>query len=227
MQTSSIDKDQRPCCGRARRCWHDDFSESTTATKRRLSNDTEQSSLSSVSSSSSSRGGEPLIIDLTGDDDSDDEDNHKPAALRKRLGDVSNKTAAEPSKPSTKKSAPRKAANHDSDSEVEIVQVVQRFQPVHAAAQSSDDDSDVTVLGTKNYVNLPHMRQHCTVHPFDLADLHKNYLFCEQCYCYICDIRAAECAEWRHHCRGHDKGPKAALWIQQRQKARAQSKKDK
>ena len=61
---------------------------------------------------------------------------------------------------------------------------------------------------------LPHSRSNCTEHNFSpeeegqynaatvpLQDL-VNAKHCDKCYCYVCDVPASECIEWRTHCHG-------------------------
>lgn len=64
-----------------------------------------------------------------------------------------------------------------------------------------DDDIIITKeTGMNPFRDLPHQRYLCNVKPFksgkDAAD------FCPNCYCYVCDIKASECTEWKgSHCQ--------------------------
>ena len=153
--------------------------------------------------------------------------------------------------------------SYSSDSEVEIVDFSEnlQFQNHHLEQNENDknkdrvtqksesnkgiddedEDDSVEIVGTKNYVHLPHMRQHCTIHPFlqppdnssesslelsstmmaDTTD--NNFKFCKQCYCYVCDVKVGECPLWPTHCHGTDRGPNAKMWTRQRQQVRAQN----
>jgi hypothetical protein len=68
-----------------------------------------------------------------------------------------------------------------------------------------DDDDDEVELeclgstgGANALVDFPHARAHCLIHPFEARDF---LPFCPNCFCYICDVRAAECTEWASHCK--------------------------
>lgn len=46
--------------------------------------------------------------------------------------------------------------------------------------------------------DFPHGRENCVEIPWT-RELRMQH--CPQCYCYVCDIPAAQCAQWSHHCR--------------------------
>uniref|UniRef100_A0A3Q3LDB4 Zgc:112980 n=1 Tax=Mastacembelus armatus TaxID=205130 RepID=A0A3Q3LDB4_9TELE len=73
-------------------------------------------------------------------------------------------------------------------------------------------DEDLVVTFSRRAEVLPHARYDCPIHPFLATDnetnapVATNYLICEQCFCYICDKLASECAVWCHsgcHCNSH------------------------
>ena len=177
------------------------------------------------------------VIDLTADD-SDDDDN------RKCLADVSNKNSVNVSKSKTtlrkkESKSPSSPSNVNYDSEVEVLQDMEEsFQPAvsatlvgesnhHAAAETDNNDDEVIFVGTKHHVDLPHMRQHCTRHPFcdykqnnykDFLD--KNQSHCRLCYCYVCDVLVADCPTWPTHCVATNAGLAGYYWKAQREKMR-------
>ena len=151
------------------------------------------------------------------DDDDDDED-AKPAAKRVKTEHPSTTTTT------------TTTTNNDSD-EVQVLPPVDLFQATAndtslAASAAAAPDTDIAVVGTKNHVNLPHMRQHCTEYQFE-PSLYKigrqavNVKTCTCCYCYVCDIPATECTAWQIHCHATDKGAQAAEWKRRRISARA------
>ena len=77
-----------------------------------------------------------------------------------------------------------------------------------AASAPMNDDDDMVVVGSKNAVNLPHMRCHCTTHLFNHAKPHdlKHKKSCDMCYCYVCDVKVPECKKWNEHYRASDRG---------------------
>jgi hypothetical protein len=75
--------------------------------------------------------------------------------------------------------------------------------------ESEDDDHDSVQVVATSMLTLPHMRQHCTVHPFsnrtNSDDAAKNNeITCDLCYCYVCDVPAKDCKEWSVHCQATD-----------------------
>ena len=56
---------------------------------------------------------------------------------------------------------------------------------------------DVAITYFQPGTNLPHAREHCTVHKFvqsnvTTATVSCNESHCEQCYCYVCDVLVKE-----------------------------------
>ena len=71
------------------------------------------------------------------------------------------------------------------------------------------------IVGEKNRINLPHMRCHCTLKPFNLQNTRdeNNKKTCEQCFCYVCDKKAGECESWGgSHYRACDQGAEKFYW---------------
>jgi hypothetical protein len=131
------------------------------------------------------------------------------------------------------------SASYSEDDEVQIVEAphAQSFSPVavadaaaaascsaaHEAASlksaASGGGDDVQVVGTKNSTRLPHMRQHCTEHPFSADPL----ACCQDCYCYVCDAPASECESWDAHCRATNSGQLALYWKKRRDDFKAKA----
>ncbi|KAM4584520.1 uncharacterized protein PAE49_004043 [Odontesthes bonariensis] len=76
-------------------------------------------------------------------------------------------------------------------------------------------DEDLVVTFSRRADVLPHARYDCPVHFFTASDCETvapvadNKLFCDQCFCYICDKLASTCVMWCHsmacHCNSHNK----------------------
>ncbi|KAK2817303.1 hypothetical protein Q5P01_025494 [Channa striata] len=74
-------------------------------------------------------------------------------------------------------------------------------------------DEDLVVTFSRRAEVLPHARYDCPIHPFTPTDneisspVATNQLFCDQCFCYICDKLASLCAVWcdsgKCHCNSH------------------------
>lgn len=66
------------------------------------------------------------------------------------------------------------------------------------------------VGGNMNVLSdMPHQREACSgfkwvPYPYDRV---ANMKCCNQCYCYVCDINAKDCPEWREHCNASYKNP--------------------
>jgi hypothetical protein len=93
-----------------------------------------------------------------------------------------------------------------------------------STATLADTDTDIELVGTKNQVLLPHMRQHCTVQSFQgntgystAARRAVNSQYCSHCYCYVCDVPSRECASWDTHCLANDQGVMRHTWKEKRQ----------
>jgi hypothetical protein len=171
------------------------------------------------------------VVDLTS---TDDENDSKPAAV------------ATAQTPATKDSLFQDSAEEDDDIELleqpppnalvaDTYQSISGIQKLDQDELDQSDGEDVVVVGTKNAVTLPHMRQHCTVHLFcgDQSDpdrTNRNQEFCHLCYCYVCDAPVKDCKSWDQsdegatrndklwlHCNATDRGEDATLWKGARQ----------
>ena len=78
---------------------------------------------------------------------------------------------------------------------------------IFAATVSGNEDDDMIVVGSKNAVILPHMRCHCTTHPFNHTRPNEvaHKASCSMCYCYVCDVKVSECKKWSTHFRASDR----------------------
>ena len=77
-----------------------------------------------------------------------------------------------------------------------------------------DDGIEVLAVNGSGGFDLPHSRSDCTKHKFNPTEAiqyHSSSLplstlanakHCDKCYCYVCDVLASECIEWRTHCHG-------------------------
>ena len=78
--------------------------------------------------------------------------------------------------------------------------------------EESDDD-EVEFLEERNEggtsSSLPHLRSNCATHKF--VSPHQINI-CENCYCYVCDIRAADCKFWSKHCQATNEGTQKDHW---------------
>ena len=75
------------------------------------------------------------------------------------------------------------------------------------------DDDSIVFLEERNIggssSNLPHLRANCTIHKFTND---RKLEFCENCYCYVCDIRTSDCKFWANHCHATNEGNQKARW---------------
>ena len=106
----------------------------------------------------------------------------------------------------------------------------------------SDDDNDGSEIEvtdsnvTNPFIAYPHPRNLCGVYPFipnananatttatansnsNANHFSGNELFCDNCYCKVCDKPAVECHEWKHHCHACD----TPEWQQKKMDAKRQ-----
>lgn len=134
-----------------------------------------------------------------------------------------------------------KLSGDTDDDEIEVVEEPQLSMDStppsssEETAETSNNESDeIAVVGTKNQTLLPHMRPHCGAHPFriptketrhDDGEATGNMEFCEQCFCFICDIPVHDCPKWTIHCNATDQGPCAPMCMQLRHRYRSEKKK--
>jgi len=81
-------------------------------------------------------------------------------------------------------------------------------------------DNDIQILHStlsNPLMSYPHSRHSCAVHPFSIDGKGRsNYVFCPNCYCFVCDDLASKCSRWKGrdgHCNAHDKDER---WAQKR-----------
>jgi histone deacetylase complex regulatory component SIN3 len=103
------------------------------------------------------------------------------------------------------------------------LEVYEPEQPAASAATTAtitlgDDDDECVVVGRSSSAieMLPHARADCVVHPF-AAGTYRS--FCTTCYCYVCDIPAADCANWAVHCEATHADP---FWREERTQQKQQ-----
>jgi superfamily II DNA or RNA helicase len=92
-------------------------------------------------------------------------------------------------------------------------------QPIVATTTKTDhnDDAELEIVGTTGpnaLEDYPHARQDCVLYP-----LRNNFAinFCNNCYCYVCDVKASACLAWNAHCFAK-KGD--FIWERRRKEAR-------
>ncbi len=76
---------------------------------------------------------------------------------------------------------------------------------------NDDDDDEIQFVGGNMQVaaDMPHQREACPRCPFQrFKNVPANSTFCPNCYCFICEIKASECLEWKEHCHAHCKDNK-------------------
>jgi hypothetical protein len=108
------------------------------------------------------------------------------------------------------------------DSNYIVEEVLVQPSPLIEASlvtNAEKDDDICTFVGMKGknaLSDFPHSREDCVTHPFSIDPLQ----FCQQCYCYVCDVKAAECTKWISHehylAKSTDK-----KWKQRRSNARS------
>uniref|UniRef100_A0A3P8U976 Uncharacterized protein n=1 Tax=Amphiprion percula TaxID=161767 RepID=A0A3P8U976_AMPPE len=104
----------------------------------------------------------------------------------------------------------------DKDCENDLSCLIVEVEDVKKTAPTALDE-DLVVTFSRRAEVLPHARYDCPIHPFTATDCETgvpvagNQLFCDQCFCYICDKLASSCVMWCHsemcHCNSHKKSP--------------------
>jgi hypothetical protein len=110
-------------------------------------------------------------------------------------------------RPAVEQEQPVAAPNNSDDDEVIMADAPEAGSsfttgPVVGANDKADDaDDEVQYQGRTGDVALadfPHARENCAAHPFGMG---KDKEHCPNCYCYVCDIPAADCKHWTTHCK--------------------------
>ncbi|KAL9186838.1 hypothetical protein ACHAXT_010558 [Thalassiosira profunda] len=123
----------------------------------------------------------------------------------------------------------------EDDSDVEILTPSRFPRPTSSGSNNNigmdmDVGEDGLMVAESNVTNAsidyPHMRSSCGVNKFVYdAQIHgyphDNEQHCAKCYCFVCDVPAAECDKWNKgggnyasHCHAHDKDKK---WVGMRE----------
>lgn len=85
-----------------------------------------------------------------------------------------------------------------------------------------DDDVEfVRSVGANALTDFPHPRHSCVTCPFPSLDAPTRdslaQLHCPRCFCFLCDVPAADCKHWRFHSLARDN----AAWLDIRRVLRA------
>ena len=79
------------------------------------------------------------------------------------------------------------------------VAVTMEAEPSEDEPPPQEDDDGVVVTSStmsNALAEYPHSRKDCGRYPVGTDPL----LFCAQCYCYVCEVKASECRAWKSHC---------------------------
>ena len=80
-------------------------------------------------------------------------------------------------------------------------------QPLRRSSGDLASDEILCIADSAN--QLPHQRHCCLKHAFGSGN---NHVFCESCYCFVCDTKASRCAEWNIHCNASP----SPRWLKER-----------
>ncbi|KAG7338035.1 DNA repair helicase rad3 [Nitzschia inconspicua] len=65
--------------------------------------------------------------------------------------------------------------------------------------QCENDDEELKIISstaTNPNIVYPHSRTDCGVYPMDV----NAAMFCKNCFCVLCEVRAEDCKQWAEHC---------------------------
>lgn len=192
-----------------------------------------------------------LCIDLT--EDSDDEQNQRLGDVRRSLNPADTTLTSKRAKIKQERrqkaiAETAKLALHVDG--IEVVDAAVAAPPIVPVARvpaadtsATKTDDDIEIIGAKNELRLPHLRQDCTQFKFDPASQHgyqyrtysrstvdSNSKTCDLCYCYVCDCPAKDCKTWcsevsttcgANHCCANNTVP---FWTRERKTFKATGK---
>lgn len=78
----------------------------------------------------------------------------------------------------------------------------------HSISTRDSEEEEVKFIGEvkrriRPLQDYPHFRFHCGVEKSKKNALQK-LRFCRNCYCFVCDVRASECKQWKEHAHAVD-----------------------
>jgi hypothetical protein len=107
----------------------------------------------------------------------------------------------------------------DEEDEVEIVEPPAKMLCVDISPGKSSHEEEVNVVGVIEGVQFPHPRHGCTKNPFRFFDssswqdrTESNMDYCEKCYCFVCEVPAKSCPEFKKHCHANDRDDMKSYW---------------
>ena len=88
--------------------------------------------------------------------------------------------------------------------------IIQNNIPGEKAQISAlDEDDGIEFVGgnVEIAMDMPHQRESCYKFPFSTSKLevNTNQRYCPNCYCYVCEVKASDCTEWKIHCNATHK----------------------
>ncbi|XP_048579981.1 uncharacterized protein LOC116617584 [Nematostella vectensis] len=110
----------------------------------------------------------------------------------------------------------------DGDDGDESIIIVSPCKPEgNAVSTASPLKGDLAVTFNQPALNLPHAREDCRIHKFKppfsnnyrlSRPIEGNDLYCEKCYCFVCEKLASKCPQWTGkceacHCNAFGKSP--------------------
>jgi len=104
----------------------------------------------------------------------------------------------------------------DSTADSEVLEVVAEKEELKPVEEKIDDD-DFEITGEKEGEILSHHRCDCPLHKFtklgpQKAPCASNMLFCDKCFCFMCDKAVSECKSWGSSQTPHCNAWKASDW---------------
>ena len=116
-------------------------------------------------------------------------------------------TKMETGKPGGKRESPAgllRDSGDDADCVVESAESrASKRQAVVTAEHYADDDEDVVITGADDpSMSWAHSRFDCRMpgNLFSAGSKTQNLKCCPNCYCFVCDVKAAKCTMWPTHC---------------------------
>ena len=91
-----------------------------------------------------------------------------------------------------------------------------RQAPPLPGDSGQDDEIEVVDEEGSFAADFPHSRHTCSKNPFDVR--RDCFAACENCFCFVCEVKAQECQKWQVHCKA---SYNSQFWIAERDAARA------
>ncbi|KAJ1475653.1 hypothetical protein T484DRAFT_1827571 [Baffinella frigidus] len=94
---------------------------------------------------------------------------------------------------------------------------LEQWHAIDAKLAVEGDAAEIDPTVTAGHLGVPHARGECTIFPYTLdGEGHLNELFCLDCICHACNVKASECQRWLD-AEHYKANANVSFWAKQRE----------